>query len=129
MNPSKSYIFLCDHTTESECLEKLLVGTTLENSLWAVTVEVGDWIYLFNYNTGAIYGPFTASSSADCHDATAWRGKFPVQIKIARTSATKKSDNHLKSAPSFLRRRRPNHDPGPNSEELFSWMQQTGTPM
>lgn len=129
MQEKKSYLFLCDQSTESECLQKLLVGTTQTNSLWAVTVTAGDEIYLFNYQTGVIRGPYAASSGADCHDPTAWGGKFPVQIRISRTPETRQSDNHRKDAPSFLRKRRPHHDLASNASELFSWIQQHGTPV
>jgi hypothetical protein len=127
MSEKKSFIFLCDQTTESECVKNLLVGTTQESSLWAATIRVSDQIYLFNYNTGVIRGPYLASSVANCHDPTAWGGRFPIQVRISKSSITKKSDNHLKSAPSALRKRRPIGDLGPNANEVFAWIQKSGT--
>jgi hypothetical protein len=122
-------MFLCDMATESECLAKRMVGTTQINALWAMRVRPGDDIYLFNFQTGRIRGPFSATSSADCYDADAWGGNFPVQIRISKTTFTKQADNGVPGAPALLRKRRPYGDIKEASKLLFSWLQEVGTDM
>jgi hypothetical protein len=126
MREMKLFIFLCDQATESECLKKLLVGTTQTNSLWAATIRVGDEIYLFNFNTGVIRGPYSATSGADCLDPGAWGGRFPIQVRISKTSLTRHADNRAVSCPATLRKRRPNGDLGTAATSLFSWLQEYG---
>src|SRR5712671_2608829 len=101
-----AYMFLCDEGTESECLQRQLVGTTQENALPAMAINQGDDIYLFNFNTGTVYGPFLATTKADCHDVGAWSGKFPVQVRTERTTFTRRSDIRNPRAPAFLRKKR-----------------------
>lgn len=127
MAEERAFLFLCDQETESECLSRHLVGSPQESALWAMNVQYGDYIYLFNFNTRVIRGPYTAVSTADCHEPSAWRGKFPVQVKVAVTSLTKVADGHSPGAPSVLLRRRPAHVLGTAAAGLFSWIQKSGT--
>ena len=60
-------------------MRKNLVGTTQANAIWALAVREEDNIYLFNFKTGVIRGPYKAISTTDCHDPSAWSGKFPIQ--------------------------------------------------
>jgi hypothetical protein len=126
MAEERAFLFLCDQTTESECLTKQLMGTPQANAVWAMTVQPGDYIYLFNFNTRVIRGPYTAASSADCHEPSAWRGKFPIQIRVATNSLTRMADSHSPGAPGVLSRRRPSHVLGAAAAELFSWIQAYG---
>ena|ERR1035437_3944542 len=126
MAEERAFLFLCDQATESECLTKQLMGTPQANVLWAMSVQMGDYIYLLNFNTRVIRGPYTAVSTADCHEPSAWRGKFPIQVKVAKTSLTKIADSHSPGAPGVLSRRRPAHVLGAVAAELFSWMQESG---
>ena len=57
---SRAFLFLCDQATESECLAKRLMGTPQSNALWALSVQPGDHVYLFNFNTRVIRGPYAA---------------------------------------------------------------------
>ena len=75
---------------------------------------------------GFIRGPYTAVSRADCHEASAWRGKFPVQVRVSTTSFTRMADCHSPGAPNVLSRRRPFHVLGAAAAELFSWIQASG---
>jgi hypothetical protein len=129
MAEGRAFLFLCDQATESECLTRQLMGTPQANALWAMTIQPGDHIYLFNFNTRFIRGPYTAVSSADCHEPSAWRGKFPVQVRIATTSLTRVADGHSPGAPGVLSRRRPVQVLGAASAELFSWIQVAGNPI
>ena len=100
------------------------MGTPQANALWAMSVQPGDHIYLFNFNTRLVRGPYTAQSGADCHEPSAWRGKFPIQVKVATTDLTKMADSHLPGAPRVLSRSRPAHVLGAAAPEVFSWIQE-----
>jgi hypothetical protein len=125
----RAFLFLCDQETESECLTKQLMGTPQAGALWAMDIQPGDHIYLFNYNTRFIRGPYTAVSGADCHEPLAWRGKFPIQVRVAATSLTRMADSNSPGVPGVLSRRRPSHDLGSAAVELFSWIQVSGKPI
>ena len=60
-------------------------------------IKIGDDIYLFNFSTGLIHGPFLAVSGADCHEPKGGRrvGSTPTVLKrplgsveVARVCAT-----------------------------------------
>jgi hypothetical protein len=125
MAEKNAFMFLCDVSTEVECLAKHLVGTTQSNALWAMRVKAGDDIYLFNFQTGQILGPYLANSGADCHDAAAWGGNFPIQVRISKTDLTKRANNRAPGAPALLRKSRPYGDIG-TGEDLRLWLQACG---
>src|ERR1017187_1197470 len=104
-----AFLFFCDQGTEAECLVTQLVGSPQTNALWAVEIRFGDRIYLLNLNTRIIRGPYSAISSADCHNPVAWGGRFPIQVKVAKTDQTRVGDAQSKGAPPFLLRRLPSH--------------------
>jgi hypothetical protein len=122
--PSKNaFMFLCDQDTESECLAKQMVGTTQLNAIWAAAIKSGDEIYLFNFKTGMVRGPYSADSSVDCFDRSAWGGRFPIQVRISATDYTKQADSRTADAPSVLRKKRPSGNLGTAAQELFLWLQ------
>jgi hypothetical protein len=123
---NRAFLFLCDQATEPECLAKQLMGTPQASALWAMEIRRGDHIYLFNFNTRVIRGPYTALSIADCHDPSAWRGQFPIQVKVAKTNLTRMAFSHLPGAPRILSRSRPAHVLHAAAVELFSWIQKAG---
>jgi hypothetical protein len=128
VHPSQnSYMFLCDQRTEAECLQKQIVGTTQLNALWCMDIRAGDDIYLFNFNTGVVRGPFVAISRADCHEPTAWGGQFPIQVRISKTAMTRQADNRAANAPLILNKKRPSGNLGKAGIELFGWLQEIGT--
>ena len=94
-----------------------------------MTIQPGDFIYLFNFNTRVIRGPYNAVTSADCHEPSAWRGKFPIQVRVATSSLTRIADGHSPGVPGVLSRRRPLHVLGTAAAELLSWIQQSGRPI
>lgn len=126
---NRAFLFLCDQETEAECLARQLVGSPQDGALWAMSVRPGDHIYLFNYNTRIVRGPYTAGSAADSHDPAAWRGKFPIQVKIVSNGFTRTADGRSPGAPAILRRRRPAHVLGAAAPALFSWIQEAGSPV
>jgi development and cell death domain-containing protein len=107
----KLYFFLCDHVTEVECLARQLVGTTEANIEWTLQIVPGDTIFMYNFQTGDMLGPFTATSGADCHEQKAWRGKFPVQVRFNKTLASRKINLRTQRGGEFLTSRgvRPPH--------------------
>jgi Development and cell death domain len=123
MSSKNGFIFLCDQETESECIAKQMVGTTQLNALWAATIKSGDDIYLFNFKTGVVRGPYSASSAADCFDRSAWGGRFPIQVRISATNYTRHADSRTANAPSVLRKKRPSGELGTAPQELFLWLQ------
>ena len=129
MAEQQAFLFLCDQSTEAECLARQLVGSPQDSALWAMSVQPGDHIYLFNYNTRIIRGPYIAGSVADCHDPAAWQRKFPIQVKIMPNEFTRTADGKSPEAPAILRRRRPTHVLGAEAGALFSWIQATGSPV
>lgn len=59
MAEGRAFLFLCDQATEFECLTRQLMGTPQANALWAMNIQPGDYIYLFNFNTRVIVEPCT----------------------------------------------------------------------
>jgi hypothetical protein len=95
--PSKNaFMFLCDEETESECLGKQMVGTTQLNAIWAATIKAEDDIYLFNFKTGVVRGPYLESSGADWFDRSTWGGRFHIQIRISATDYTRQSNSRVR---------------------------------
>ena len=86
----KAFVFVCDKETEQACLDRKLVGTTLANGLWTSEIQLGDEIFLYNFQTGTIFGPFVAQTRVDQHDASAWGGRFPLQVRISASGVMKK---------------------------------------
>lgn len=51
-----AYVFRCDTTTEAECLNRKLVGATQYNALRALNIRLGDVLFLYNFQSGILYG-------------------------------------------------------------------------
>ena len=83
-----AFIFLCDFTTESECLQRKLVGanTGEMHQHHYSKIQTGDTIFLYNFDTGMLRGPFTAATPCKMNiEPTAWkktRRSFPWQVRI-----------------------------------------------
>lgn len=124
-----AFMFLCDQETEKECLQGHLFGTTDRNVMWCLEVQPGDDVYLFNYNTGAVFGPYVATSGASCHEPTAWHGKFPVQVRVSPKDTTKCAHNGDAAAPAFVKRKRPSGALGDAANDVLAWIQNVGIPV
>ncbi len=84
------YIFLCDNTTEQECLQRLLFGTNNPKIYTQnfQSIQIGDWVFLFNYEKASLKGLFRAltpcSKDIEPH---AWKDRkglaFPFQVRIS----------------------------------------------
>lgn len=83
MLPAKGFIFLCSDATEDECLKKKLLGGRLLYHKYVRDLKKGDTLYLYNYNSKKLHGPFIATSGVQ-EDLvpTAWGGQYPVQVKF-----------------------------------------------
>jgi len=84
----RTFIFLCDMTTEQECLDRMLFGTNAGENLQHhySKVAVGDRSFLYNFETGIMRGPFTALTTCTHNlEPTAWkktRRSFPWQVRV-----------------------------------------------
>lgn len=87
------FVFMCDLTTEQECLERSLFGTNAGEShrLHLSRVAVGDQILLYNIEAGTLRGPFAALTSCTFNiEPKAWkktRRSFPWQVRVDATGA------------------------------------------
>lgn len=86
--PMRTFIFLCDMTTEAECLERMLFGTNPGESLRLhySTIAVGDRLFLYNFELGTLWGPFTALTTCihnlDPRAFRKGRRAFPWQVRV-----------------------------------------------
>lgn len=76
--------FHCDGTIKGECLRRGLVGGT--DQMGEHDVRRGDTIFLHDYDSGVVYGPFTAETEGlQTLVPEAWeehRFDFPNQVRI-----------------------------------------------
>jgi len=92
----RTFIFLCDMTTEQECLDRMLFGTNAGENLQHhySKVAVGDRLFLYNFETGLMRGPFIATTACTHNlEPTAWkksRRSFPWQVRVDGSGASKK---------------------------------------
>lgn len=78
-----AFTFLCDQSTERECLERLLFGTN--RCLKPLSrIQVGDYLFLWNYETGILRGPFLALTKFLKNIASnVWPPRrFPFQVRV-----------------------------------------------
>ena len=87
-----AFVFLSDKSTEPECLERLLFGTNPGPfyEQYLSKVRQGDYLFLWNYSTGVLRGPFAALTRCGANiESDAWvnspghpRG-FPFQVRVS----------------------------------------------
>jgi hypothetical protein len=91
----RSFIFLCDMSTEQECLDRNLFGTNAgENQQRHYgKLAVGDRLFLYNFELGTMRGPFTAlTACVNNLEPKAWkksRRSFPWQVRVDGAAAFK----------------------------------------
>lgn len=90
-----AFIFLCDFTTEQECLDRKLFGTNpgeMHQHHYS-KINVGDTLFLYNFETGMLRGPFSAVTTCKMNiEPTAWRKtkrSFPWQVRVDDAAAYK----------------------------------------
>src|SRR5262245_16422782 len=88
----RSFIFLCDISTEQECLDRHLFGTNAGEyyQLHYSKVAVGDRLFLYNFEIGTLRGPFAALTPCTYGlEPKAWkktRRGFPWQVRVDSNS-------------------------------------------
>ena len=86
-----AFIFLCDMTTERECLDRMLFGTNNGDNY--SSVDVGDRLFLYNFELGVLRGPFIAATKSIHNlEPDAWkksRRRFPWQVRVDGRNAFK----------------------------------------
>ncbi len=91
----RNFVFLCDMSTEQECLERMLFGTNAgENHQHHYSkIAIGDRLFLYNFETGNLRGPFRALTVCRYNlDPKAWkktRRSFPWQVRVDASGASK----------------------------------------
>lgn len=107
------FIFLCSNQTEKECLERLLFGTSNRDAFnnYFSRIKIGDTLFLYNYNSITIQGPFQAISHCQPNiEPNAWLNAningFPYQVKVDNSHTFKISiqGNDIQNIVPFHRR-------------------------
>ena len=84
-----AFIFLCDLSTEQECLDRRLFGTNPGESYdhHYRKIEIGDQLFLYNFEVGVLRGPFRAETACIRNiEPQAWkktRRSFPWQVRVS----------------------------------------------
>ena len=91
-----AFVFLCDFSTEAECLDRQLFGTNPgeQHQHHYSKVAVGDTLFLYNFETGQLRGPYRAVTACRMNiEPAAWkksRRSFPWQVRVDGTGAAAK---------------------------------------
>jgi hypothetical protein len=91
----RAFIFLCDLSTEQECLDRSLFGTNAGESQQRHyrRLAVGDRLFLYNFELGVMRGPFKALTAClNNLEPKAWkkgRRGFPWQVRVDGSGASK----------------------------------------
>ena len=89
-----AYVFLCDFTTEAECLDRKLFGTNPgeQHQHHYSKVVPGDTLFLYNFETGQLRGPYKAATACLMNIVpAAWkksRRSFPWQVRMDDAGAS-----------------------------------------
>jgi DNA modification methylase len=79
----RGYVFACTNTSQEECFERLLFGTSKQYGAAAMRVRKSDFLFLLNLEADLLYGIFKASSDGKMNIVPdAWKGKYPYQVKV-----------------------------------------------
>jgi DNA modification methylase len=86
----RGHIFACTTKTEKECLDRMLFASNKVYENKVMQVKKGDPLFLFNVDSGALYGVFKATShGAKNIVPEAWNGSYPYQVRVRRNGKTK----------------------------------------
>lgn len=83
-----AFIFLCDLTTEQECRNRKLFGSNPGDAhrFHYSNVAVADTLFLYNFDTGFLRGPYSATTRCMSNiEPDAWkktRRSFPWQVRV-----------------------------------------------
>lgn len=74
-----SWYFVCSEGTRDECFTRKLFGDTDRKE-----VQEGNKLFLYDYDDGITYGPFTAKTGIQRNIVPqAWNGSFEWQVRIS----------------------------------------------
>lgn len=77
------FIFACTNSTQNECFDRLLFGSSRPNGAVVIRVEKGDFLFLLNLEADLIYGVFRAVSEGKLNIVSeAWNGYYPYQVEV-----------------------------------------------
>jgi len=102
----RGFIFMCSNKTEQECLNKLLFGTDRTYGPVVIRIKKGDLLFLVNIDLDVLYGVFRSVSDGGFNiDSTAWRGKYPYQVKVEIIGELLKLENAKRILNKFVTKR------------------------
>jgi DNA modification methylase len=79
----KGFIFACTNSSQSECLARMLFGTSRQHGAVAIRVRKGDFLFLLNLDTDLLHGVFRATLNGKLNiESEAWNGNYPYQVKV-----------------------------------------------
>lgn len=68
-----------------ECISRNLFGVSRP---YVSDISIGDFCYLYNYDTQELYGLWKATSECGWHEHDAWGGRFNRQVRVKLVSIT-----------------------------------------
>lgn len=80
---AKGFIFACTDSSQKECFDRQLFGSSRVYGATTIKVKKGDFLFLWNIDSDLLYGVFRASTDAQLNIVPeAWSGKYPYQVKV-----------------------------------------------
>ena len=80
---TKSVVFACTKSSQDECFDRLIFGSSKVNGAVAMRIKKGDFLFLWNLDSDIMYGVFRAASDAKMNIIPeAWGGNYPYQVKV-----------------------------------------------
>ena len=81
-----SFVFACTNSSQSECFDRMLFGTSKPYGALAMRVKKGDFLFLLNLDTDLLYGVFRATTEGKVNIVPeAWKSEI-VGIISCKTS-------------------------------------------
>jgi DNA modification methylase len=78
-----AHIFVCTKKSESECLQRMLFGTSKLYVDDALATRAGDILFLMNIESNVLHGVFRAKTEGKQNIVPeAWKGKYPFQVEV-----------------------------------------------
>jgi hypothetical protein len=79
------WVFLCNNSTETECLATKLFGSPKREWNIVSQVKKGDILFLLNYETNRLHGVFEAVTDGEMNiEPYGFDGYFPAQVRVIR---------------------------------------------
>jgi len=79
----RGYLFLCNNDTAVECFDSMVFGATGKVQGYYRPLRPGDWLFLYNFQKGELYGPFRALSGLEYRESSDLFGNhFPYQVDV-----------------------------------------------